>query len=150
MLASLAGLKGQKCQRNQVLLSPRNRYNTKPDKIGAVAGGVPITDGGAAVPSIVVPRPAAQRPVLTSCCALRIGLVATGIIAIPIRTPFPNIAMHIKQSPGIGELEPHGVQLRPRWRAVPASPVGVGLRSARGERRRRGRPAGVFPFRFGR
>ena len=81
-----------------------------------------------------------------------IGDGAARVVAIPILTPFPDIAFHVIQSPGVGQLQTDRVRRDAIVRAEPRIIAQVGeigidavIKSVRVARAR-----GTFPLGFGR
>src|SRR5205807_462071 len=87
-----------------LLLSPRHRHQTKTDSAVAIVRGVAAAIGRAQIVSVVAPRTAAQHPVFLfpstqPCAAISWRSVVT--IVIPILAPFPNVAVHVVQTPSV-------------------------------------------------
>jgi hypothetical protein len=79
----------------------------------------PSAVGGPAVPAAVVPAPAPEHPVRVLgrvCRAFGICNLLGGIRRIPIRTPLPDIALHVVQTERIGGVQADvtgGLQIGP-------------------------------------
>ncbi len=117
---------------------------------------VPEPAGGTAAPRRAEPRAAAYDTVLDGPSGtLRIlhhpSLLTLGIVfvAIPILTPFPDIAVHIVQTPAIGKLFAYRVCLSPRILLMPSILAQQLLIVPKTICRLTPCPAGVFPLGFG-
>src|SRR5262245_18785031 len=67
--------------------------------VATVARLIPATAGRAAVIRIVEPRTATQHTMFARIWTLWIGYFMFRIFAVPILTPFPEVPVHIMQSP---------------------------------------------------
>ena len=114
---------------------------------------------GTAILGVVVVGGAAADAVSAGGLPHRIGLVAS-VIAVPIQAPFPDVAVHVVEAPGIREIRAHDGMLRIAALAVvaviiitselvhvPVS-VNVGDVGTVVPGRCRSGPAGELPLRF--
>src|SRR5439155_615353 len=72
-----------------------------------------VTTSRAEMIGIDAPRSATHHSMCSRIRPLRINNVILGILAVPILTPLPNIAMHVVQSPRIRWEAAHGDRLFP-------------------------------------
>jgi hypothetical protein len=101
--------------------------------------------GPSAPTRIVAPRPAPQYAVRPGGSALRVGLRVAGVFAELILDPFPDVAGHVMEAPGIGRLASFR-RSRTRHNAIIAL---LGCVAAEVVLRRSAGAAGVFPLGLG-
>src|SRR5688572_29438672 len=90
-------------RRNSVLWCERD---AKPEVIDAEAALNSVAKRRAAVPQIEGGGPAAQNTA-SILSKTRISNIFMIVFPLRVATPFPNIAVHVVQSPGVGFLLPH-------------------------------------------
>ncbi len=113
-------------------------YNAEPIRRRTV---VPIRRP--AVLRVVVPTAAAIHPDRTSVWACRIARWRLRVTVPPVRTPFPNVPVHVVQAPCVRLLLTHCVGRRTRIIVVPRHFVEVSSIRAR-----RTRSTRIFPLRL--
>ena len=80
------------------LLLNRDKNEAEATEVVPVVGVVVIAIPRSAEIRVVVPATSAHYAVRATSGACRICRVCTAIIAIPVCTPFPNVAMHIVET----------------------------------------------------
>src|SRR5262249_28225141 len=136
----------------------------EPDTVAAVVGLMPVAIGTAAELGLGAPGPAARHSFLALRRPLRIlpGRLAVIILAIPVRAPLPDVAVHVMQAEGIRPEPAHRgrerkavvpghapgrarpLRLERRVRNV-ADPSQIVFLVADAEAHRLAPPTGVFP-----
>src|SRR5262249_35065022 len=94
----------------------------KTEAATAQTGRAVATDRRPAVASDDVPTAAPIHPERAGCRACRIHDRPTRIDAMPVLHPFPDIAMHVIEAPGIRLLLPHRMGLLPGVAVMPGMP----------------------------
>src|SRR2546423_1677737 len=83
----------------------------------AFAWGEPTTVSGATIDRVLIPRTAADHSPLarirTLWIVFRTALVV--VSAVPVPTPLPDIAMHIKQSESVGQVRGDRARTPEQW-----------------------------------
>ena len=117
----------------------------------------PEATGAAAIARRAVPDAASHHPIGTGRGPLRIGHFIVGIDAEPVLAPLLDIAMHVIETPGIGLFPGYRLNHIIRVATIPPYRIQIGvsatieLRNTAVEKSgRASRPAGIFPFSFGR
>ena len=76
--------------------------DTEADVVGAEAGVVAVAEGRTQGRAGIVPGAAPMDTAGGRSRTLRISLCSRTVVCVPIRCPFPHIAVHIKKAPGVG------------------------------------------------
>ena len=91
---------------SMVMLADRTANATEPDEREPALGQVPEPGRRAQVPGLEDERTAAEHPPPdTQQRPMRIATAREQVVSLPpIPTPFPDVARHVEQSPGIGRF----------------------------------------------
>ena len=105
---------------------------------------------------VVIVASTAQKPVGTSVRSEGIDSRVCGEFFMPVPDPFPDVAMHIVEAPGIREFFTNGMCIVSAVTAIPAGGIEIGAiiksSSCNGTCEiggARSRAAGMLPFGFG-
>ena len=93
----------------RLLVPDRTRSHPEAFVVVPVVGPFPFADGRGAVVDSIISVPTAATDYSARACVRSDGIFyrELGIIAIPIRTSFPDIAVHVIKSPRVAFLGSH-------------------------------------------
>lgn len=104
---------------------------------------------GAAAPQTADTAATAVHAVRPTDCASRIGLGVAAVTAIPVLTPFPNVARHVVDAEFVGLFGFHGVRLAEAVARVPCHVVDTAASAVLCVAALVAAAGSKFPFRFG-
>src|ERR1043165_4912728 len=126
----------------------RLETHAEPDVLIAIIRRLPETKSRTAAARIAAPRSAAHHPPNAYARSLRIRHFCGRIVDKPVPAPFQDIAMHVKQSPGVWRSLCHRLCLSCRIGCIPGIRIELVVVIAEGVNGGGTRTTGVFPLRF--
>ena len=121
----------------------------QPEVVVRVAGRVVEPVRGAAEPGRVAPAATAAHAERPTACAGGIGLGVAVVTAVPVLTPFPNVACHVIDAEFVGLFCFHGMRLVVAIAFIPCHVVNAAAAAVLRVAALVAAAGSKFPFRFG-